>query len=85
MMHEIGHAYIHHIAARVQNRFLQILVVFGDVMLFRELGCAHRASRKHRHNLYVRHKATVRFEMDVADESGPEQRNFGFSHKPLPS
>src|SRR5207245_11342342 len=80
VVQKVRQANVHHIAAGFSNGLVEIAEATGDVVFFRERFGAVRLAREDGHDLRVRDKAVIRFNVDVSDETGAKQGDFGSAH-----
>src|SRR5438045_28795 len=83
-MQKVRQTNVHHFAAGFSNGLVEVAEPTVDVVLFRERFGAVRLAREHGHDLRVRDKAVIRLDVDVGDEAGAKQGDFGSAHRELP-
>ena len=81
VVQKVRQANVCHIAAGFSNRLVEVVEATGDAVFFRERFRAVRLACEDTHDLRVRDKAVIRFDVDVGDETDAEQGDFGSAHR----
>ena len=82
VMQGIGEADVHHVAAGLRDGGVQVGEGLGDAVFPGKGARASRFAGVNGHDLGVRHKPLVGFDVNIGDETGPEQCDFGLVHDP---
>ena len=80
VVQEVGQADVHDVAVGLGDRAIEVGEPLRDAPVRRHARGALGRPRVDGGDLRVRHEALVGLEMDVGDEAGAEQGDFGFGH-----
>ena len=85
MMEVVRNADVHNVAIRLANGAFQVGERFGNVMFLREGLRSLWIARVNGDDFRIWNKTRVGFQVNVGNESGAEQRDFGFWHAGIDS